>query len=59
MPASLIAAELDQVSTPAAMSDLASRLPGATLQVLPGAAHLTPFTDPAGLGQLLTKAASA
>jgi pimeloyl-ACP methyl ester carboxylesterase len=52
-PASLIAAELDQVSTPAAMSALAGRLPRARLQILPGAAHMTPFTDPAALARLL------
>jgi pimeloyl-ACP methyl ester carboxylesterase len=47
VPATLIATELDQVSTPAAMSALASRLPQADLQILAGAAHMTPFTDPA------------
>jgi hypothetical protein len=46
----LIAAELDQVSSLAAMSDLAGRLPRARLQTLRGAAHMTPFTDPAALG---------
>ena len=53
----VIAAELDQVSTPAAMSALADRLPQATLHILAGAAHMTPFTDPARLGTLLTRAA--
>ena len=57
VPSTLIAAELDQVSTPAAMSALASRLPQATLHILAGAAHMTPFTDPAGLSTLLTLAA--
>ena len=57
VPATLIAAELDQVSTPAAMSALASRLPTATIHVLPGAAHMTPFSDPAQLGMLLTRVA--
>jgi pimeloyl-ACP methyl ester carboxylesterase len=56
-PATLIAAELDQVSTPAAMSALADRLPRARLQILPGAAHMTPFTDPAALARLLLDAA--
>jgi pimeloyl-ACP methyl ester carboxylesterase len=56
-PCTLIAAELDQVSTPAAMSDLAGRLPDARLQVLAGAAHMTPFTDPARLATLLLDAA--
>lgn len=57
VPCTLIAAELDQVSTPAAMSALASRLSQATLHILAGAAHMTPFTDPARLGVLLTRAA--
>ncbi len=57
IPCTLIAAELDQVSTPAAMSDLAGRLPHATLHILAGAAHMTPFTDPARLGMLLTRSA--
>jgi len=51
-PVTLIAAELDPVSTPAAMSALASRLPRASLTVLPGAAHMSPFTDPAALAAL-------
>ena len=53
-PATLIAAELDQVSTPEAMSAMAGRLPRATLQVLPGAAHMSPFTDPAALAELIS-----
>ena len=57
IPATLIAAELDQVSTPAVMSALASRLPRATLTILPGAAHMTPFTDPAALAELILRAA--
>jgi len=57
VPSTLIAAELDQVSTPAAMAALASRLPQATLHVLAGAAHMTPFTDPVRLSALLTLAA--
>ena len=57
VPATLIPAELDQVSTPAAMSALASRLPRAHLHVLPGAAHMTSFTDPAALAQLILRAA--
>jgi pimeloyl-ACP methyl ester carboxylesterase len=53
-PATLIAAELDQVSTPEAMSAMADRLPRARLQVLPGAAHMSPFTDPAALAELIS-----
>jgi pimeloyl-ACP methyl ester carboxylesterase len=51
-PVTLIAAELDPVSTPAVMSALVSRLPRASLTVLPRAAHMSPFTDPAGLAGL-------
>jgi pimeloyl-ACP methyl ester carboxylesterase len=57
VPVTLIAAELDQVSTPAAMSALADRLPRPTLHVLPRAAHITPFNDPARLSGLITGAA--
>jgi len=39
------------------MSALAGRLPRARLQILPGAAHMTPFTDPAALAQLILDAA--
>jgi pimeloyl-ACP methyl ester carboxylesterase len=56
-PCTLIAAELDRVSTPAAMSALASRLPQATVHILAGAAHMTPFSDPARLSTLLLRAA--
>jgi pimeloyl-ACP methyl ester carboxylesterase len=55
MPATSIAAELDQVSTPAAMSALAGRLPRASLTVLPGAAHMSPFTDPVALARLIRR----
>lgn len=57
VPCTLIAAELDQVSSPAAMSALASRLPTATMHVIAGAAHMTPFSDPAWLGSLLARPA--
>jgi pimeloyl-ACP methyl ester carboxylesterase len=53
VPVTLIAAELDQVSTPAAMSALASRLPRASLTVLSGAAHMSPFIDPTALARLI------
>jgi pimeloyl-ACP methyl ester carboxylesterase len=57
VPVTLIAAGLDQVSTPAAMSALAGRLLRPALQVLPGAAHMSPFSDPARLSGLITRAA--
>jgi pimeloyl-ACP methyl ester carboxylesterase len=39
------------------MSALAGRLPQASLHILAGAAHMTPFTDPARLAMLLARAA--
>jgi pimeloyl-ACP methyl ester carboxylesterase len=56
-PVTLIAAELDQVSTPASMSALADRLPSAHLHVIPGAAHMTPLADPESLTRALIGAA--
>ena len=53
----LVAAELDPVSTPGAMADFAGRLRGGALQVWPGAAHLSPFLDPDGLAEMLRDAA--
>jgi pimeloyl-ACP methyl ester carboxylesterase len=53
-PVHLVAAEFDQVSTVAAMTALAGRLPRARLTVLTGSAHLSPFLDPAALARLLT-----
>jgi pimeloyl-ACP methyl ester carboxylesterase len=53
MPVHLVAAELDTVSTPAAMAELRDRVRTARLQVLPGAAHLSPFTRPADLAALI------
>jgi pimeloyl-ACP methyl ester carboxylesterase len=58
-PATLVAAELDQVATPAAMAALAGRLPRGSLHVLAGAAHMSPFADPATLARLLLRAARA
>ncbi|MGO8687698.1 MAG: alpha/beta fold hydrolase [Candidatus Dormibacteria bacterium] len=56
-PATLLAAELDPVSTPAAMAGLAARLPRARLRLLPGAAHMSVFIDPAGLAEVIRGAA--
>jgi pimeloyl-ACP methyl ester carboxylesterase len=54
-PVTLLAAELDQVSTPDAMAALAGRLPQGSLTVLAGAAHMSPFTDPAALAELIIR----
>jgi len=54
-PVTLLAAELDQVSTPDAMAALADRLPQGSLIVLAGAAHMSPFTDPVALAELIIR----
>jgi pimeloyl-ACP methyl ester carboxylesterase len=54
VPVILLTAEFDQVSTPAAMSDMAHRLPNAQLRLLDGAAHMSPFLDPSRLVRLIT-----
>jgi pimeloyl-ACP methyl ester carboxylesterase len=53
VPVTLVAAEDDPVSTPEAMAALAGRLPRATLHVLDGARHMTPYADPAALAALI------
>lgn len=49
----LIAAELDAVSTPEAMAQIGERA-GVPVTVLSGARHMSPFTDPEALAALLT-----
>lgn len=56
VPVTLIAAEHDQVSTPAAMAALAGRLRRATLHVIADAAHMSPFLDPGALSRLIVSA---
>jgi pimeloyl-ACP methyl ester carboxylesterase len=55
LPVTLIAAELDQVSTPAAMTAMAGRLPHARLHVIPDAAHMSPFLHPEALAQMIVE----
>ena len=59
LPVTLVAAEFDAVSTPAVMADLGSRIPGARLAILPGAAHMSPFLDPGALCRIILGAAQA
>lgn len=56
LPVTLIAAEFDQVSKPADMAALADRVGCSWLQVLHGAAHMTPFTDSTSLAELILDA---
>ena len=52
-PASLFAAGLDEVATPAVMEKLAAALPHASLEVVATWAHLSPFADPAAFAARL------
>ena len=53
VPVTLIAAGHDPVSGPEAMREIAEQVPGATLHLLPDAAHMSPFLDPEGLAGLV------
>src|SRR6201997_262308 len=52
-PASLFAAGLAEVATPAVMEKLAASLPPASLEVVATWAHLSPFADPAAFAARL------
>lgn len=53
VPATLIAAELDPVSTPAVMADWSRALPRARHRMLPDAAHMSLFARPGELVSVL------
>lgn len=56
-PAEIVAAELDTVSDPRAMTDMAGPLPHGVLRVLKHARHMSVFTDPARLlGLIISRA---
>ena len=57
-PTTSVAAELDPVSPPDAMGEIVALLPTARLEVLPGAMHMSPFSDPQALAGLLQDAAA-
>lgn len=59
VPATVIAAELDQVGTVAEMTAMAERIPDARLEVLADASHMSPFVAPADLAARLISAARA
>jgi len=52
MPAVVVMGEADRIVRPSSQEALAGRLPRASLTVLPGVAHMSPFTDPAALAAL-------
>lgn len=58
-PATIIAAELDQVGTVEEMTDVADRIPDARLEVMADASHLSAFLAPADLAARLIVAARA
>ena len=49
IPALVVVGEEDPITPVAAASEMAEVMDGATLVVLPGAGHLTPLEDPAGV----------
>ncbi len=49
VPTLCLAAEFDKNAAPAVMEKMASRIPGATYQCLPGAGHLANMEDPPAL----------
>lgn len=53
-----MAAENDGVFTVETMSAMASRIRGSLFRVLPGARHMSPFTDPVALTRLLRGSAA-
>jgi pimeloyl-ACP methyl ester carboxylesterase len=57
VPVSIVAAQLDTVSTPDAMRDMAGRIPGSRFSVAPGAAHMSLFTDPDALARRVLESA--
>lgn len=57
-PTLALSAELDAVSPPSAMAELAARIPGAIHATRGGAAHLSQFLRPAELAQALAENAA-
>ena len=53
-PTLVIAGEQDQLMPRAEMEKIAATVPGARLEVVPGAGHLPILEDPAAVSQLLT-----
>jgi 3-oxoadipate enol-lactonase len=53
IPTVVIVGELDPATTPEHAIDIAARIPGSILQVLPGAKHLTPVEHPAEVANRL------
>jgi pimeloyl-ACP methyl ester carboxylesterase len=53
IPVTLIAGAFDEVATPEEMDGLRARIGGSRLHVLGGAAHMSPFADPARLAELI------
>lgn len=56
-PTTVIAADLDQVGTVEHMGEVAAAIPGARLEVLASASHMSPFLDPGELAGRLCAAA--
>lgn len=59
VPAVLLCGRLDLGCTPEVMATLAADLPGASLHVIDGWAHMSPFADPADFARRLLAAGEA
>ncbi|MBA4025211.1 MAG: alpha/beta hydrolase [Gordonia sp.] len=57
VPTTVIAADRDPVSSVAAMGEMADRIDGAQMTVLADAGHMSPFSDPERLADLLIASA--
>lgn len=51
----MVAAAHDGVSTPEVMAQMSARIPGAELLTVDDAWHMSVFTDPVLLSQLMTR----
>ncbi|MDH3740575.1 MAG: alpha/beta hydrolase [Hyphomicrobiales bacterium] len=54
-PALLVAGEMDRLSPPAMMEKMASYIPGAGFEMLPGIGHMTQIEDPVRFNALIDK----
>lgn len=55
VPTLVIVGEHDAISTPAEMSQIAAAIPGARLEVIAGAGHLSPLERPEAAGEAIEK----
>lgn len=59
LPVAVVVGSRDRLTRPAQSRRLADVIPGATLQVVPGAGHMLPFEAPDELAELIERVAAA